>query len=67
MTGRSPEHRAVRFATLLQALAIVGLAAMAAIILHKGFVDVSTVAGEHEGVEFWWALLRRFLRNLGAG
>lgn len=57
----------VSFATVLQVLAILGLAAMAAVVLHKGAVDVRTLAQRHEGLEFWWALLRMFLRNLGGG
>jgi hypothetical protein len=52
---------------ILQALAILLLVLMLSVILYKGFADVSALAQKHSGPEFWRALGRYFLANLGAG
>ena len=53
--------------TLLQILAILGLILIVTMILHKGSVDISALAQQYSGDEFWKALARYLLRNLGAG
>jgi hypothetical protein len=55
------------FKTLVQVLAIACLAAILLVILHKGYVDVSRLAQEHSGADFWRALARHLLRNLAGG
>ena len=52
-----------RAKTFFQVLAILGLAAIVGVILHKGYADVSTLAREHPG-GFWQALARYLFRNL---
>ena len=52
--------------TLLQVLAILMLAAIVLVILHKGYSDVSALASEHRG-DFWPALARYLFRNLAGG
>ena len=49
---------------MMQLLAIMFLVFMLSVILHKGFADVSLIAGLHSGNEFWIALARHFLANL---
>ena len=53
--------------TLLQILAVLGTAVIVSMIVHKGFVDLSALAEKHSGEEFWRALARYFLRNIGGG
>ncbi len=53
--------------TALQVVAVLGMMLIAAMILHKGTADVSALAQKHSGIEFWKALARYVLRNLGAG
>ena len=53
--------------TLLQIVAVLGLALIMAMILHKGSTDIWALAQKHSGSEFWLALARYVLRNLGAG
>lgn len=55
------------FKTALQVLAIACLAAIVLVILHKGYADVSRLAREHSGLDFWSALARHVLRNLAGG
>ncbi|HEY8356965.1 MAG TPA: hypothetical protein VIL30_05840 [Ramlibacter sp.] len=52
------------FKTVLQVLAILLLAGMCAMVLHKGFAEVSALAKAHPGEGFWGALGRHLLRNL---
>jgi hypothetical protein len=63
-----PKDRRARGAAsaILQALAILLLVLMFSVILHKGFADVAALAQKHSGVDFWRALLRYLLANLGA-
>lgn len=53
-----------RFKTALQLLAVLGLLLICAVILHKAYVDVAALAGQHSGAGFWRALARYLLRNL---
>ena len=62
MTSRSEE----RFKTVLQVFAILGLAAIMLVLLHKGYSDVNELARTH-GQDFWQALARYALRNLAGG
>ncbi|MBL0918714.1 MAG: hypothetical protein IBJ14_08430 [Hydrogenophaga sp.] len=52
------------FKTVLQAVAILLLIGLLAMVLHKGFADVSVVWERHSGSEFWIELGRYVLRNL---
>jgi len=52
-----------RAKTFFQVLAILGLAAIVGVILHKGYADVITLARENPG-GFWQALARYLFRNL---
>ena len=77
LTIRGPLVAAVSFAVLVATLValqlltgldmmtslgfLIGLVAM---VLHKGFADVSVVWQQHSGAEFWKALGRYLLRNL---
>jgi hypothetical protein len=63
----TPSRPASIYAAILQALAILLLVLMLSVILHKGFADVSALAQKHSGLEFWRALGRYLLANLGAG
>lgn len=50
--------------TVFQVLAILALAGIFAMILHKGHADFSALAREHPGEGFWPELLRYVFRNL---
>ena len=52
------------FKTVLQVLAILMLAGIGAILLHKGYADVSALAKAHPGEGFWGALGRYLFKNL---
>lgn len=56
-----------RFKTVMQWLAIALLTLIIGIILHKGYVDVSHLAEQHSGGDFWRALARHIFRNLSGG
>jgi len=51
----------------LQILAVFCAIVIWAMILHKGSAEVSALAQKHSGEEFWIALAKYFLRNLGGG
>lgn len=53
--------------TVLQVLAILLLAGICLTILHKGYVDVSSLARANSRDDFWPALLRYLFRNLAGG
>ena len=55
------------FKTALQAVAVLCLVALFAMLLHKAFADVSALAQRHSGSDFWAALARQVLRNLAGG
>ncbi len=50
-----------------QVVAVVLLVAYVVLLLHKGSVDISSLAKAHPGDEFWLALGRHVLRILGGG
>lgn len=50
--------------TVLQVVAILLLAGMVFMVLHKGYSDFSALAKEHGRDDFWPALLRYVFRNL---
>ena len=52
---------------LLQILAVFGVIVIWSMILHKASVDISALAQKHSDGEFWVALAKYFLRNLGGG
>lgn len=53
--------------SVLQAVGMVGLVVIAAIVVHKGFVDISALARQHSGGDFWIALVRYFFKNMAGG
>ena len=55
------------FKSALQVLAILCLIALFSMISHKAFVDITVLAQQHSGGEFWAALARYVLRNLAGG
>jgi hypothetical protein len=63
MSPRAEAH----FKTVMQWVAIALLALILGIILHKAYVDVSRLAGEHSGADFWRALARHIFKNLSGG
>ena len=52
---------------LLQILAVVCTILVWAIIVHKAYGVVSTLAQKHSGMEFWLALARHMMANLAGG
>jgi len=52
---------------LLQILAVFGMIVIWSMILHKGSVDILALAQKHSADEFWVALAKYFLRNIGGG
>lgn len=55
------------FKTALQVLAILGLIGLLAMVFHKAFADISVLAQQHSGGEFWAALARYLFKNLAGG
>ena len=55
------------FKTALQWAAIGLLLLIFAVLLHKGYADVSRLASEHSGADFWRALARQVFKNLAGG
>lgn len=55
------------FKIALQIVASGLLVLMSAVILHKGYTDVSRLAGEHRGDDFRLALLRHLFKNMAGG
>lgn len=53
--------------TAMQVIAILCLVAYFALLLHKGNVDISALAAQYPGGEFWAALGRHLIRSLGGG
>ena len=60
MSRRSEEI----FKTVMQVLAILMLAGICGMVLHKGYTDVTALAAQHRDGGFWPALVRFVLRNL---
>jgi hypothetical protein len=65
--GKQQTRRAASFSGVLQILAILGLAAMIAVIFHKAYTDLDRLGQKYSGVEFWVELAKQVLRNLAAG
>jgi len=55
------------FKTAMQVLAVLCLVVIFSMVLHKAFHDISRLAQLHSGGDFWVALGRQLLRNLGGG
>ncbi len=55
------------FKSALQLVAILGLALIFAVILHKGYADIARLAQQHAGSDFWAALARYIFKNLAGG
>lgn len=55
------------FKTFLQVVAVAIAAVFLSMVIHKGTVDISALAQKHSGGEFWTALVKYILGNLGAG
>ncbi len=53
--------------TLLRILGILCMILIFSVILHKGSVDISALAKEYSGQEFWRALGRYLIGNLAGG
>jgi len=53
--------------TAMQVFAILCLVAYFALLAYKGTVDFSALAQKYPGDEFWPALGRHLIRNLGGG
>jgi hypothetical protein len=62
-----PADRDERFTTALQAIAILCLAGICSMIVHKGYADISVIAAKHSGGDFWLELARYALGNLAGG
>lgn len=56
-----------RFKTVLQVIAILMLAGIVAMVLHKGYADVSALQRAHGGADFWGAFARYLFKNLAGG
>lgn len=54
------------FKTMLQVLAILMLAGIGLVLLHKGYADMTQLARDNPG-DFWKALARYVFRNLAGG
>lgn len=53
--------------TLSQILAILCIAFIFGMILHKGRTDISSLAQQNSGEKFWVALTKYFVGNLAGG
>lgn len=53
--------------SLMQIVAVVLLALLCSIILHKGYTDISALAQKHSGEKFWLALAQYLIGNLAGG
>jgi hypothetical protein len=68
MPARSNKERLASWARRIpQVLAILALAAICLVILHKGYMDVSALAKENARGDFWPALLRYVFKNMAGG
>ena len=60
-------RREERFKTVAQVIAILMLAGIVGMVLHKGHADFSALAKAHPGDRFWPALARYIFANLAGG
>ena len=61
------KHHDNLFKTAVQWLAIFCLVALFSMVFHKAFADLSVLAQQHSGADFWAAVARHVLRNLAGG
>ncbi len=59
--------RAAMLKTVTQVFAVLCLIAYFALLAYKGNADISALAQEYQGMDFWLALGRHLIRNLGGG
>lgn len=52
---------------VMQAIGVILSIGIVSVILHKGYADVSALAGQYAGKEFWVRLGRYLLANLAGG
>ena len=52
---------------LSQVLAILCMALLLSMVFHKAYVDISRLAAQHSGKQFWVALGQYFIGNLAGG
>jgi len=55
------------FKTGMQLLAVALLVLIFAMIAHKGYADISRLAREYPGSDFWLALVRYLFKNMAGG
>lgn len=65
--ARPPRRGEERFKTVAQVIAILMLAGLVGMLLHKGYADFAALARQNPGESFWPALARHVLRNLAGG
>ncbi|RYF14399.1 MAG: hypothetical protein EOO30_18300 [Comamonadaceae bacterium] len=65
--AQPPRRSDERFKTVAQVLAILLLAGMTGMLLHKGHADFTALAQQNPGESFWPALVRHVFRNLAGG
>ncbi len=53
--------------TLMQVLAVLAMAAILSMIVHKSYADVSIIAAKHSGWEFWREVAVWMIGNLAGG
>ncbi|HYE38811.1 MAG TPA: hypothetical protein VEB23_02695 [Ramlibacter sp.] len=62
---RSAQERGgERLKTVGQVIAILMLAGIVGMVLHKGYADFSALAQQHPGESFWPAFVRHLFANL---
>jgi len=55
------------FKTALQVVAVLCLVLIFSMIFHKAFADISDLAQQYSGSEFWAALAWKIIWNIAAG
>ena len=53
--------------TLVQTVSVLALAAILAMVAHKGYADISVIAAKHSGSDFWRELAVYLIGNLAGG
>jgi hypothetical protein len=61
----SPTSNAAK--NVMQAIGVIGIAGIVLVVLHKGHADISLLAEQYAGKEFWTRLARYLLANLAGG
>jgi uncharacterized damage-inducible protein DinB len=65
--GGAPDRAGERAKTVGQVFAILCLAGILLVLLHKAYSDFSALREDHPGIAFWPALARYIFRNLAGG